>query len=451
MKRNRELANDGRRTALLHILNWRASLLVAVVALLGLAAAGWAAVSHSSTYKGSVPSYAHDIPIPPGTQIGTGSITATCSATIDGAPLGSGSALARITGALPTIVHPGQSLWVTGIVGETIVPAQTSDQLYALGARKVKVNILSSITNLAGAANSSADLVNSNHIDIPEITLVQGQPIVVNIAQPKPLQLGPLATKGPGVAYLENGSSSSQLIAYNSLGIQIFTVQTTCPTPNPPEITAMIDVAGKPASGSVRVGSYPERPVPDNSLVGSTGFAYRCRIPGMGAFRLAGSGTQYGSFGPSGLVFHSGQKLPFLYTQGDQTLGASAVARLIRLIHREPHGRRATRIRFILEHVHETATHLLPAHSSLPGPVTGSTLPLVLGKPLRFTEPASGRVANPFIMTAGTPGIANSWLSDEAFRLQPLTSSGHRVGKPLKATCPAPKPRVPIFPAVIEK
>lgn len=331
------------------------------------------------------------------------------------------------------------------------MPAQTSDQLYALGVRKVKVTILSSITNLRGAANSSADLVNSNHIDIPEITLVQGQPIVVNIAQPKPLQLGPLTTKGPGVAYLENGSSSSQLVAYNSLGIQMFTVQTKCPTPNPPEITAMIDVAGKPGHGTVRVGSYPERPVPTNSLVGSTGFAYRCRIHGMGTFRVAGSGTQYGSFGPTGLVFHSGQRLPFLYTQGDQTLGPTTVARLIRLIHKEPHGRQATRIRFVLEHVHETATHLLPVRSSLPGPVVGSTERLALGKAIRFTEPRTGRVANPFIMTAGTPGIANSWLSDEAFHLQPMTSSGRPVGMPLKATCPAPKPRVPIFPAVIEK
>lgn len=423
---------------------------MAAVALLVLAGVGGAAVSHPSTYPGSVPSYARDIPIPPGTQIGTGSITASCSASIDGAPLGSGSAVARITGALPTIVRPGQSLWVTGIVGETIVPAQTSDELYALGARTVKVNILSSITTLGGVANSSADLVKDNHIDIPEITLVQGQPIIVNIAQPKPLQLGPLATKGPGVAYLEDGSSSSQLIAYNSLGIQIFTVQTTCPTPNPPEITAMVHVAGKPGHGNVRVGTYPERPVPDNSLVGSTGFAYSCRVHGMGTFRVAGSGTQYGSFGPGGLVFQSGERLPFLYTQGDQTLGPNAVARLIKLIDKEPRGRRATRIRFILEHVDETATHLLPARSSLPGPVIGSTERLVRGKPLRFTEPAAGRVANPFVMTAGTPGIANSWLGDEAFRLQPLTSTGQPVGMPLRATCPTPKPLVPIFPAVIE-
>lgn len=422
-----------------------------LAALLALAAGGWAAVSHLSTYPGRVPSYARDIPIPPGTQIGTGSITGTCSASIDGAPLGSGSAPARITGALPTIVRPGQSLWVTGIRGEILVPAQTSDQLYSLGVRKVKVEILSSITDLRGAANSSADLAKSNHIDIPEITLVQGQPIVINIAQPKPLQLGPLATQGPGVAYLENGSSRSQLIAYSSLGIQMFTVQTTCPTPNPPEIPAMIRVAGKAGHGDVRVGDYPERPVPTNSLVGSTGFAYSCRIHGMGSFRVAGSGTQYGSFGPSGLVFHSGQRLAFLYTQGDQTLGPDAVARLIKLIDKEPGGRLATQVRFTLDYVHETASHLLPTRSSLPGPVIGSTERLAVGRSLRFTEPRAGRVAKPFIMTAGTPGIANSWFGDEAFRLQPLTSAGQPIGTPLKAACPTPKPLVPIFPAVIRK
>jgi hypothetical protein len=56
----------------------------------------------------------------------------------------------------------------------------------------------------------------------------------------------------------------------------------------------------------------------------------------------------------------------------------------------------------------------------------------------------------PLVLTAGTPGIADVWLGDEAFRLQPLSSNGQPVGKPLSATCPTPTPLVPIFPAVIQ-
>jgi hypothetical protein len=212
-----------------------------------------------------------------------------------------------------------------------------------------------------------------------------------------------------------------------------------------------VRVAGKPGSGQVRVGSnYPARWVPANSLVGSTGFAYRCSVPGAGAFEMDGSGTQYGSFGPGGLVFNSGRKLPFLDTRGDATLGPGAVAKLIRLIDSERGGSRATRIRFTLLHVHESAVHLLPAHITLdPHPVIGSTLPLRLGRQLHFTFPRTGTMP-PLVLTAGSPGIADVWLGDESFRLQPLSSSGQPVGRSLTAACPAPRPLVPIFPAVIQ-
>jgi hypothetical protein len=397
------------------------------------------------------PSYAHNIPIPPRTQIGTGSLAVQCSLEEGGVPLAPSTVQVWVSGALPTIVRPGQSLWVTSIRGRTVLPAQTTDELYALGVRKLKVQLLSSKTFLRDGANSSADLVDSNHIDIPTITLHQGQPIVVTLGQQHPLQLGPLATQGPGVAHLAVGSSATQATAETASGIPLFTLHTQCPQPNPPQLTATVRIAGKPARGQVRVGgNYPARWVPANSLVGSTGFAYRCRIAGMGTFDYAGSGTQYGSFGPGGLVFKSGRKLPFQDTKGDATLSPTTAARLIRLIRSEPRGSRATRIRFTLEHTHETAVHLLPAHATLNAhPVVGTTAPLRSGKGLYFTFPRNG-VMPPFILTAGSPGIADVWLGDEAFTLQPLTATGQPVGKPLRAACPAPHPLVPIFPAVIQ-
>lgn len=415
---------------------------VCVVAVLSLAASADAA---------RAPSYAHNIPIPPGTQIGTGSLSVQCSVEEAGLPLASSTVQVWVSGALPTIVRPGQSLWVTNIRGRIRLPAQAADALYALGARKLKVKLLSSKEFLRDGANSSADLVDSNHIQVPTITLRQGEPIIVTLGQQHPLQLGPLATQGPGVAHLAIGASSTQATAETASGIPLLTLTTECPEPNPPQLTATVRIAGKPATGQVRVaGDYAARWVPANSLVGSTGFAYRCRIPGMGTFDYAGSGTQYGSFGPGGLVFKSGRKLPFLDTQGDAMLSPKTAARLIRLIDTEPGGSRATRIRFTLEHAHETAVHLLPAHTTLNAhPVVGTTEPLRLGQGLRFTFPRHG-VMPPFILTAGSPGIADVWLGEEAFSLQPLAGSGQPVGKPLQAACPAPHPLVPIFPAVIQ-
>ena len=56
----------------------------------------------------------------------------------------------------------------------------------------------------------------------------------------------------------------------------------------------------------------------------------------------------------------------------------------------------------------------------------------------------------PFILTAGSRGIGDVWMGDEAFSLQPLAGTGRPVGKPLHAACPTPHPLVPIFPAVIQ-
>ena len=436
MQGTSQLGSVDRRRRRRHV-----GLLVAVAAVALVASADAAAP----------PSYVRDIAIPPDTQIGTGSLAVRCSVEEGGVSLGSSTVEVWVSGALPTIVRPGQSLWVTSIRGRTELPAQTTDQLYALGARKLKVRLTSSKEYLRDGANSSADLVNSNNIQSQTITLVPGQPIVVNLGQQRPLQLGPLATQGPGVAHLAVGSSSTQATAETSSGTPMFTLYSSCPQPNPPQLTATVRIAGKPGTGQVRVGSnYPARWIPANSLVGSTGFAYRCHIAGAGTFEMDGSGTQYGSFGPGGLVFNSGRRLEFMDTRGDATLGPGAVAKLIGLIGSEPGGSRATRIRFTLLHVHENVVHLLPAHATLnPRPVVGSTLRLQLGRQLHFTFPRTGTMP-PLVLTAGRPGIADVWLGDEAFRLQPLSSTGQPVDKPLTAACPAPKPLVPIFPALIQ-
>jgi hypothetical protein len=90
------------------------------------------------------PSYVRDIPIPPGTQIGTGSLAVKCSLKERGVPVSSGTVQVWVSGALPTIARPGQSLWVTSIHGRLELPVQTTDQLYAIGVRKLKVKLTSS-------------------------------------------------------------------------------------------------------------------------------------------------------------------------------------------------------------------------------------------------------------------------------------------------------------------
>lgn len=425
------------------IRRWRARLVGVVCALTLLALV-------APVQAAPPPSYVRDIPIPPGTQIGTGSLAVKCSLEEGGVPLSSGTVQVWVSGALPTIVRPGQSLWVTSIHGRLELPTQTTDQLYAIGVRKLKVKLTSSKLLLRDGANSSADLVNSNNIHIPTIPLVQGQPIVVTLGQSHGLKLGPLATQGPGVAHLAVGSTSSQVTLEDASGTPMFTVESACPQPDPPQLTATVRIAGKRGHGQVRVGdNYLARWVPANSLVGSTGFAYRCWVAGAGTFDLAGSGTQYGSFGPGGLVFKSGRRLKFLDTRGDATLGPEAVTRLITLIDSKPGGSTASRIRFTLKYTHETTVHLLPAHVSLNSrPVIGTTERLQPGKPLNFRFPRNG-VMPPIVLTAGSPGIGDVWLGGEAFRLQPLTAAGRPVGRPLTATCVTPKPLVPIFPAVV--
>jgi hypothetical protein len=69
---------------------------------------------------------------------------------------------------------------------------------------------------------------------------------------------------------------------------------------------------------------------------------------------------------------------------------------------------------------------------------------------LTLSYPQPGTVLKPFYLTAGAPGIADEWLGQSSFSLQPVNRRGNAVGSPLRATCPTPRPLVPIFPAVIQ-
>jgi hypothetical protein len=69
---------------------------------------------------------------------------------------------------------------------------------------------------------------------------------------------------------------------------------------------------------------------------------------------------------------------------------------------------------------------------------------------LTLSYPQPGTVLKPFYLTAGSPGIADEWLGDSSFSLQPVNRRGNAVGAALQATCPTPRPPVPVFPAVIQ-
>jgi hypothetical protein len=185
--------------------------------------------------------------------------------------------------------------------------------------------------------------------------------------------------------------------------------------------------------------------------VGSTAFTYSCHIAGLGTTQVAGYGTQFGSFGPGGLVFPSGERLPFQDTQGAYVFNPRTVDRLLALIRRRGDGQAARWIRFTLDNVQFTAVRLLPSPATLsPYRILGTTGQPRRGHPLTLSYPQPGAVLKPFYLTAGSPGIADEWLGESSFTLQPVDRHGNAVGGPLQATCPTPRPLVPVFPAVIQ-
>jgi hypothetical protein len=97
---------------------------VALAALVGTTSAAGARVMVP-------PDFATDIPIPAGSQIGTGDLEANCSVQMGGVTLSSMAVHVLASGALPTIVRPGQSFWITSVRGRVKLPAAASDQLYA--------------------------------------------------------------------------------------------------------------------------------------------------------------------------------------------------------------------------------------------------------------------------------------------------------------------------------
>ena len=73
-----------------------------------------------------------------------------------------------------------------------------------------------------------------NKIQVRNIALVPGQPIVVTLGQQHPLQEGPLATHGPGVAHLAVGDEAFNLQPLTVTGRPVGPpLNATCPTPHP--------------------------------------------------------------------------------------------------------------------------------------------------------------------------------------------------------------------------
>lgn len=422
---------------------------VVLVIAAGVAAAAAAAASVGGRAAGP-PAYARDVPLPPGAQLGTGDVTVQCSVKFGALTLAA-TVHARSTGALPTIVRPGQSLWVTSARGSVTLPVSETNTLYGLGVRKLDVTIQELDLELTGAADSTANAADSNRLSIPPITLQPGQPIAVTSGGAKPLRIGPLATTRAGVAHLALGPTMTSATLITANGGTLGTSVTYCPAPNPSQLLATVRIAGPHGSGSVSVpGQYPDRDVPDDSLVGDTGFQYQCRFQGVGTFPMDGSGTQFGSFGPHGLVFSPGEQLPFQDTQGDLTLTPATVDGIASLVRSRPGGGSASQIHLVMEHVHETAVHLSPALADIiPPHVSGTDAPLRPGAAMRLHFPAAGTLP-PFVFRAGAPGIADVWLADEAFTLQPQTAAGAPVGAAIQVSCPTPHPLVPIFPAVVQ-
>jgi hypothetical protein len=399
-----------------------------------------------------LPPYARDVRLPPGVQYGTGDIALTCSLAVGGHTLMTATEQAQSTGALPTIVSPGQSVWITSVRTRVTIPVAFANSLYASGVRKLKVKVQRMDMELHGAASSIANVVTNNRLSIPPVMVQQGKPIVVYVGYQKPLSIGPLATTKPGVAHLQLGETLAQVTAITASGTTLAVAETDCPTPNPAQLIATVRIAGPPRTGAAKVpGQYPVRNVPEDSLVGSTGFRYMCQFHGVGTFPVDGSGTQFGSFGPHGLVFSSGGRLAFQDTQGQMTLTPGTVDRLLAVIRSRPGGNNATQLRLTMRRVDVTAVHLLPANATFfSHPVIGSAAQIRPGRPLHLSFPHAGAVLKPFYLTAGAPGIADVWLGDEAFALQPLSAGGAPIGGAIQAYCPTPHPLVPVFPAVVQ-
>lgn len=397
-----------------------------VVVALGAVAALSAACGSGVIVPGAaVPT---TVAIPQGSQIGTGTVPVSCNVPV----LGKMTFIAKGTGAVGTVIGPGQQFSITDASGDLEVPGFFFTLAAVVGAKTVDAQINTLNIDANGASPGAINMA-SSPIDVTGIPVVPGQSQVVDApmaGQPK-FTIGPFTAPQSGPVSISIGNVSVTITLINAKGQPTFIPLTvTCQAPNPPIVLVgfTVDPSAPSSPASTITGvDAPPFTVPVGDVEGSLSVPIQCSLSGIGAATLDGTMT-----GQLPAVLPTGDPFAIEAATGHLNIPGSAVTQLMSAYPG------ATQAGGTISTLDINATNASPSSLNVAAtPIDVPDQPLTSGQTLSIALPASGTLTvGPF--TAGSSGTYTrlTW-GDAAGTITLADSSGQPVGT-VQVSCQPP-------------
>ena len=380
-------------------------------------------VNHGVIVPGASPPAT--IAIPTGSQIGTGTVPVSCNLPL----FGNTTFIAQGTGAVGTVVGPGQQFYLTDARGALEVPTIFMSLASLVGATTIDASVSTLDIN---ASNASPATVNAaaTPITITGIPVTPGKSATVQAPQTGTLTIGPFTAGQSGLAAVSIGAISVTITLHNAKGSAVFIpITISCAAPTPPLVLVGLTINaafGGPASKVTGVNA-PAFTVPAGDVEGSLNVPVPCTLSGIGAATLGGTLT-----GELPAILPSGQQYTLQASSGALNLPGSVVDQLLQAYPG------ATTLSGSITDLEINAQDSTPSVLNVANPpITVTPQPLVSGQSVNVLVPTTGTMnVGPF--TAGSAGFTHLTWGKAAGSFTLADAAGNPVGQPVQVSCQPP-------------
>jgi len=401
-----------------HALNVRQRLavLMAAITLLAVACSG------ATVPAGPPPD---TVRIPTGSQIGTGRIPMTCDVPI----LGPQTFLASATGAVATVLGPGQQFFITEVHGSLEISDWLRDAAPLLGITQADARVTDIGIHTTNATPAVLNAVQEPLV-VDDIPVTPGVPLVVPAPRDGNLTVGPFTAGQGGAVELTLGTAAAEITLQNADGATVLgPLNVTCRAPDPPLVIAAISInpaAGGPPSRFDGVDT-PTFGLAAGNVEGSLSAPLSCTVSGLGTVRLDAILT-----GELPAVLPQGQEYRLRQVSGAIIIPAGLVDAMRAAFPG------ATQLSGVIDRLDIRAENATPATLNVAAsPFAFPSVALAPGRETIIRIPASGRLTVGPWTPGGGAATTMTWGASGG-SVQLRNSSGGAVGDPLTIACQAP-------------
>ncbi len=366
------------------------------------------------------------LPIPLGAQIGTGEVPMSCALPV----IGNMTFIASGTGAVGTVLAPGQQFYLTDVHGSLQVPSIFMTLAALIGVTTVNASVTTLNIDTTGATPAVLNAA-ASPIDVTGIPVTAGQGLVVTAPPTGSLTLGPFTAASSGTATLAIGNVAATITLLNSSGATVgfpFTVTCTAPTPAVVLVGLNINPTAPNNGPSKYLGvTAPAFQVPVGDVEGSLALPLPCTVTGLGQVQLGGTMTaELPAWLPAGKPF------VFQSATGSLDLPAGVINALL------ANYPGATTVSGTIDTLDINAQNSTPAVFNVASPpITVAPSPATFGQQLDIPIPENGTLTvGPW--TAGSAGETTLTWGNAGGTLHMLDASGNPVGAPVTVACDPP-------------